>query len=212
MSGLSDKHLRYIRKRKWITPFEMQGLTTDGTTGVTLFGSIDDLTELFAEISSFGHGAVKISADGKLIGGFIPCPHDLDPKFEVGFQVHWTMNHDGSGIGAATWKLLQDAVKRGVVIAKATTALDTVLVQDTNSTNLNAEAVTDYLYQVTARGIRTSIGLTREQIEEGALLTLNLEMDAADNETNIYLLGIMMDYAPQMCQGIGSEILPPLGA
>jgi hypothetical protein len=212
MGGLSDKHINYMRKRKWLDPYSILGLGPNGTDGITLISSTLDVSETLVQLSSFGFNALKMSADAGSIGGALPCPYDLDPKFPVGFAVWWAMDHDGSGTGAATWILLQGTVKRGIVIAAATAALDTVLVADTNTTNLNAAAVTDYLLQVTPRGIRNSIGLTRAEIEEGALITLDLEMDAADNETNIYLLGIMMDYAPMLCQGIGSEADAPLAS
>lgn len=209
MPGLVDRHMQWMRKRLWIDPFSMLGLANDGTSGVTLMGSIDDLTELWAELSSFGFGAVKFSADGKFIGGALPCPYDLDPDHEVGFRIHWTVDATGS-TAAVEWLLLQDTIKRGVVIAAASTALDTVLVDDANADDSGSASSTDYLYQVTPRGIRTKIGLSRAQIEDGALITLKLEQQGATAETNVYLLGITMDYAPMRCVGMGNEILPPL--
>jgi len=201
-----------MRKRLWLNPYTMMGVQgNEATTGAAHVASCDDLTELVDEISDFGFPGVILTADGKYIGGYVPCPHDLDPKFEVGFQVHWTGDVTGS-TAEVTWILLQNAVKRGVVLATPTAALDTVLVSDPNSDADGDAAATDYLYQVSDRGIRNSIGLSRPNIEEGALITLQLEQQSATAETAIILLGIMMDYMPMQTQGIGNNTIGPLSA
>ncbi len=209
MAGLGDKQIQWMRKRLWLPLPYINALGNDATSGVTLAAGLDDLTELWAELSDFGFGALKMTADNKVVSGALPCPYDLDPKFEVGFKVHWTGDVTGS-TAEVTWLLLQDVTKRGVALAKASTALNTILVSDPNHDANGAASATDYLYQSTPRGIRNSIGLTRANIEEGALITFNLEQASATAETNIYLMGIEMDYVAQLCVGVGSEIISPL--
>ena len=209
--ALQDRNMDWMRKRLWIPPWYMGGLGSDGTNGVTLVADLESNDQVWLELSSFGYGAVKFTADNKLISGFIPCPYDLDPKFPVGFAIHWTAVSTGSTC-EVTWLLLQNAVNRGIVLAKATAALDTILVSDPTTTDKDVASATDLLYQVTERGVRNDIGLTRAQIEEGAMITLNLEQASATAETNIYYIGMMMDYVPQLCQGIGKEADAPLSS
>lgn len=194
-----DGQLHWMRKRIFLTADTMQGVdwnagTSYETAGITM-----------VQVTNVGMGT-WIMTDGEFLNGYIPVPHDLDPRHPIGFRVHYTLDHDGAGDAWTSWILLQTAIAEGIAIALPATALDTAIaLQDAYTTNLGVNSVTDFLYQVSARGIRNAIGLTRQQIETGALITLKLEMDAADQETTVHFIGLEMDYVPHKMVGVGSE-------
>lgn len=209
MAGIVDTQINRIRKRVWLSLPNLGALGNDATNGVTLAAGLDDLDQLWGELSSFGFGALKMTADGKYVSGAMPVPYDLDVKFPIGFRVLWSGDVTGS-TADVLFILLQDVIKRGIVIAKASTALDVPLVTDPNADDAGDVSATDYLYQVTERGVRTNIGITRAEVDAVAWMTFNLEQQASTAITNIYVLGIMMDYVAQICQGIGSNSDRPL--
>lgn len=202
--GFRDAQIDRIRKRIWLTADILQAV--DWITGVGW--ETAGITP--AEVTNVGMGT-WIMTDGEFLNGYILCPYDLDPKFDIGFKVAYTLDHDGAGAATVSWILLQDAIAEGSAIALPSTALDTVIgLLD----SYGAGAVTDFLLAITGRGVRSAanIGLTRAQIETGAFLTFKLEMDAAVNETTVRFIGLIMDYVPQMCEGVGREIDAPLKA
>jgi hypothetical protein len=204
---MQDHGIEWIRKRKWITPFDMQGVTV----GTALFAAYETAGVTDLEVTNVGMGTL-VMTDGEFLNGYIRCPYDLDPGFPVGFRVAWTLDHDGVGAGDASWILLQNAIAHGAAIALPDAVLDTAIVVPSTyvDTSGDATVVTDFLLQWSARGIRNLIGLTRNQIEAGAFLTFKLELDAATNETTVRYIGMEMDYVPQRTVGMGSHINRPL--
>ena len=127
--GYRDQHFDYIRKRLWLPPHYIQSMDTAAATPGVAFETAGVTP---AEITDVGFGTL-IMTDAELLNGYIPVPFDLDPKHAIGFQIYWTMDHDGAGTGLADWILLVGTTKRGVAIALPATALDTVIANDTNT-------------------------------------------------------------------------------
>ncbi len=206
---IQDHRIDWMRKRIWIPPFYMQGIGMHAAADVVLH-SLETIAAEYSEITSVGMGCVTMG-DGEFINGYIPCPHDVDPNYPIGYKVAWTLDHDGAGAASATWILLTGLEKVGQAISLPATALDTPFGLDTYKDAFgDITVVTDFLLQWTSRGIDTLIGLTRAEIEAGAFLTYKLEMDAAVNETTVRLIGIMMDYVPMKTVGTGCHLDKPL--
>lgn len=199
--GVSDRHIDYIRKRKWYTPYDMLSVVGGGTDDIVVAHTTAALVTELTAATAIGIAGLDVSTDGELIVGMVPCPIDLDPKFELGFKVACCI--DANGASTVEWILLQATIKNGVALAIPTAALDTVIGSQTVGS-------TDNLLSWSGRGIRNNIGITRAEIEAGAFLNFSIEMQAATNITAVFFLGMMMDYVPQLCQGIGNEVLPPL--
>jgi len=158
---LQDSNVGWLRKRIMYNGFDLNGLSSHTTSG-RIESLLQTTTQAYhLEISTFGVGAVPLDA-GERVGGLVRCPYDLDPAHEVGFKVWYTGLHDGTGDATTSWILLQDALAEGIVLATATTALDTVipLLNPYKDDAGDTTTTTDYLLQNTTRGIRNSIGLT----------------------------------------------------
>lgn len=209
---MRDSQIEWLRKSHMIYPFGANGLVHDGSTPFNLLGSVSAGITLI-EVAASGVMGLQMAAD-EIMSFAFRIPKDLDPQWPVGFKVHWTLDHDGVDPATASWILLADFLARGGVIAVSSTALDTIipLLSTYEDTSEDATVVTDSLYQVSARGIKTDIGLTRENIEEGSLFVGNLELDAIANaQGNLgILLALEMDYVPWKTQGEGSFIDRPL--
>lgn len=188
-----DTYMAWMRKRIWLTPYTLQGLVeaTAVLGGVITNGSIP-VAITTAGISGW------LMGDGEFQTGGIPIPHDLDPAYEIGFKIHWTANANGAC--TADWIMQYKIIAEGVLFAIPATALDTAIVA------ADSHGSTDWFHAVTSRGVLDGNTITKAQIDGEAMLMLEVEMDGADNETAIYLLGISMDYAVQRCTGSGAGI------
>lgn len=205
---IQDHNIETIRKRIVYNAFDLNAIdvataaTGARTAGITL--------EPIPTAGGIELGAMHMIA-GELLTGVFPCPYDLDPQHEVGFRVHWTANVSAAN-AALTWILLQDIEKLGAAIALASTALDTILGLDSYVDTTGASPNTDWLNQVTSRGVRKDIGLSRVDIESGAKISINLESDILTNITTAYFTGLEMDYAVQKCVGQGNLVDRPLAS
>ena len=200
-----DAQINYMRKRVVLTDHMIRGN----------IGGIGALTAGVTELELGTSGMVgNDMADGEFMAGGIVLPYDLDPKWDIGFRVHWTVDHDGAGACTVDWILLANIRLVGAAIAVAATALDTPIatVDTYKDSSGDATVVTDWLKQVTARGIMfaTNHKLSREQIEDGAELMLKLEQNAMVNATKAFFRGLEIDYVPMMTIGQGSEMDRPL--
>lgn len=209
---IRDGNIDLIRRRRYYAPFELNALivpavdeaTTQAFTEGELFQNPDAASkvapEIFLkEVSSFNITGLGLSAAGSLINGAIRVPPDLDPLWPVGFRVNWSST---GAAGSATWLLLLKTIAKGAAfVAKAsvTTALDTVL-------GLNALTLANG-NEWTRRGIKNKIGLSRDAIEEGAMLGFTLELDAVGTiaASTVTFLGLELDYVPVLTIGGGSN-------
>ena len=201
---IQDHRIDWMRKRIRLTPYDMQSILDDATSGVPASAFTGGV--LLLEIGTLGFISCSMVA-GEFLKGIYPVPSDLDPQFPVGYRVHYTVDHDGSGDATVSWILLNSFIGEGVVIADPATALNTPIpLLDAYTTDAGVSVTTDFLYQVSGRGIDNDIGLTRTQIETGALMGTSLEMDAMANATDVRLLWLEMDYVPMKTLGAGSNL------
>lgn len=216
---LQDRDIAWTRKRKVYGPLDLNGLITVAIAegGASSFAEGKVLQNPVAasktapdvyqqEVSTFGLVGLGFSAAGSFITGFIPVPQDLDPRYKVGFRVNWTST---GASGNATFLTSVKSIKKGVAIANAATTTD-----DLNTAH-GASTQTGANHNVwTARGIKNTLGLSRTDIENGALLSLRLELDAVTTlgATSVTFLGLEMDYVPIKTVGSGSEIDRPLSS
>lgn len=208
---ITDHNIGWTRKRKLFNATDLHGILDNATTGVPEGGISAGVTQ--GEVGTTGI-ITYVMTDGEFLSGLIPLPYDLDPAHPLGFKVHWTANHDGTGTLTADWILLVDRKKEGIAIADAATALSTAIAQDTYNDDSGSASTTDWLYQVTDRGILlpATLDLVKDDIETGVALMTKLEMDAAVNETAIHFIALEMDYVPFRCVGGGAFSDRPLKA
>ncbi len=230
--GIQDSNIEWIRKRLYWPATQFSGFmpairtgstavadSTSGAlaededgnelSGVRIMDSAIDQTyravhlmgvgaglPLVDEISTFGVTAIKLTAAGDTIAHIVRTPIDLNPEFPIGVRINWA---SGSSTTADTidWIALLQFFAEGVAIAAPSSALNTTIAQD-NVTGAHHN-------QWTGRGIKTSGMPTREQVEDGALMSVRIEMNAfAGGLTeNKYLLGVEFDYVPHLTRGEG---------
>ena len=196
MSGLSDKQMGWMRKRKFYSCYELQMVGTNGTD-ITAHETATCIDE---EVADVGVGTLRMTT-GDPANGWIPVPHDLDPNFPVGFTILWTGLHDNTGDATASFVLLVGTEKEGAVISLPATALDTVIpLLDAYTDTTGTSVTTDWLYQVSGRGILlpATLALSYDDIDSRAMLLLKLSATFA-NLTTCNLIGIEMDYRIHSC-------------
>jgi len=213
---VTDRDIEYIRKRVFFNFLEfgwtIKAVDEGGAVSHaehTLIHAPKDANVRLQELSDYGIMSIKMAA-ADLIHGCIPCPYDLDPNHEIGFQVKFTQGGSGLSDKGVTWILKQGTDNNGGTVKTEDNpliaALDVPLVEK----NVGVNALINL---ITERGIRSSIGLTRTQIEANADLRFSLECDITDTGvTTVGFRGLYMDYVPQMCTGIGNVGRPPLAS
>jgi len=145
-----------------------------------------------AEISTFGFAALLMEAAGDEGGYAFMVPKHWDPAEELGFTVWWS---SGSSTAADTidWLVLAKFFAEGVVLT-APAALDTTIAQDT--------VVDANFGQKTSRGIKNKNWLTHAQVDAGAIIAVNVEMDAfaVGLSEPKHFLGLEIDFMPRRCK------------
>ena len=143
------------------------------------------------EISTFGVVSILMDTAGDVIDTNWSLPYDVDIKKDISFRVHWT---SGSATTADTidWKVFYKAiVPDSTTIAAASTALDTVIAQDT--------VVGAYTWQATAWGVLK--GGTLANTVEKPMLQVELDAFAAGLTENIFPLELEIAYSPKRLRG-----------
>jgi hypothetical protein len=204
--GVRDNQIDWKKKRIYLTPFDLQGLFEDGTSG-HLEGAITSGVDQ-AKIGTSGVVAWAMAA-GEFIGGAIPIPFDYDPKHPMLFRVHYSADVSDAN-ATLSWIMSTLFVKKGADIQGAVAALDTVIPLLTPYVNTaGASPNSDRLKQVSGWGIRNGGSLVQDDIDDGALLKMVLELDAVANVTTGWFLGIELAYTPRKTVGFGSDLAAP---
>ena len=214
--GIRDNQIDWIRKRIVYGPLDLNGLifpavNESGSQAFTegeLFQNPTAASKvapeiMLREVGALGLVGLGYDATGDVILGYIHIPFDMNPDFPVGFRVNFTTNDSASG--TASFILLTETIKNGVALtATINDALDTIIPL--------LSAVNTSLNSWTGRGIAKSLGLTRKDVEDGAILEISLELNAVATSSagEIVFLGLEMDYVPQKTIGTGSELDAPL--
>jgi len=205
--GTRDIHMDYIRKRKYWNTLELGGLITAPHTldetfdeGKILTNPTDETVHQ-QEVGALAIVGVNIcegpTDDGNFFYGWRRCPNDVNPNWPIGFRIHWSQ---ASAVTDGTTFILKFGVDKVNAAFQAVTlaALDIPLAES-NTTGA-------WHNNWTSRGIKNSIGLTRAEIEAGAVLRFNIEADLVDTgQDKVTILGLEMDYVPMLTQGGGRD-------
>ena len=177
----------------------LMGGSVDTTYKAALLAGMADGIPAVDEVSTFEVCALRMDSDGDSVTHRMRIPVDVDPEFAMGFRINWT---SGSSTVADTVSFigLLDFKAEGVALAAPTTALDTAIALLDNVTGA-------WHNQWTARGVKDAYFLTREQIEAGAHMLMNIEMDAKASglAEALFCLGLEIDYVPHKTVGSGSQ-------
>lgn len=181
------------------TAVRLSTSTVDTSFKVALMAGLADGVPAVDVISTFEVGALRMDTNGDSVTHRMRIPVDVDPEFAMGFRINWT---SGSSTTADTVSFigLLDFKAEGVALAAPTTVLDTAIAL--------LDTVTGAWHnQWTARGVKNAYFLTREQIEAGAHMLMNIEMDAkAVGLTEaLFCLGLEIDYVPNKTVGPGTQ-------
>lgn len=195
---IQDHEVEWMRTRRFYGPMELNGLVE--AAGV--LAEVTDTTVL--PIIVTGLRAVGLTVPtGKAVAGYFHLPTDVDPKFDLGFKTCWTADVT-SGTAGVTWTMVLDSIKSGIALVDATTVMDTVFGAQTYLPAANV----DNVVQWGSRAIRTSktLALSRTDIEASVLMPFKLTSGTFVAVTTLFFLGLLMDYVPQRCVGVGSEM------
>jgi len=200
---ITDHNMGWLRKRKRYTATEMHGIIDNATTGVPESAKTSTVNQLEMGVSGFV-GYNMLSAE--TIAGLIPVPYDVDPGWDLGFRIIYSGNHDGTGTAIADWNVKAATIKKGNPFATPSGNLGVVIPPHTYADGNGNPSTTDNLYQQTERGIylKEDHVLSREQIEEGVMLSVLITANTITNFTGIYFIMLEMDYVPMRCIGGGN--------
>lgn len=205
---ITDKNIGWARKRKRWAYDELHGLITiavaEGGSSNHAEGAImaspTDVTVALEELGALGLVGLRMN-DADIMWGWVYCPIDLDPKWDIGVRVNFTQP-DAVSTGV-TFTVLYGIENAGDVISAPATALDTVLTEK----NAGGAAIENLW---TNRGLikASTYSLTRAQIEGGAILTWKIVATTVD-PADCSLLCLEIDYAPVKCVGSGNDSSRP---
>lgn len=201
---ITDHNIAWLRKRVFKTYWELLGVISntsvaaegDGVISALTAGGVGPVFDL-AEVSTSGIVTIGTATTGSDIAAVWKIPYDFDPQWPVGMRLFCV----GAGTVNFTPTMLYRVCKKDEDISTApATALNTVF---------TLTALTASTFRVTNRGIINRLAITREDVENGALLVMNIDC-VVSAATRAGILGIEFDYAPQLCLGHGNEADPPL--
>lgn len=208
---MRDRNFEWLRKRVFLRPQFMHGFNTVAVDegGVTTFIEGEVLQEptgaeanwaQFQEISTFGLVGLRKSAVNTQDFQFMwHIPYDLDPMYRLGARIYSVVNETVSTEGMK--RLLRfKIIKKDVALVNG----DTEWIPSTEITGANGVALSN---QRTVRSLIDLSSLSRNDIEDGVILTLELESSGQVGTSNIVdntNTGIEIDYVAQKCVGEGS--------
>jgi hypothetical protein len=187
---IRDRNIEWLRKPLYIDWKQFTGI--DGVEGTGhKFATLATGTAVAQDINSLGIAGLLMDTANDLHFHETRVPWDMDPEDEVGFVVFWT---SGSSTTADTidFKVTFDIIATGAAYAAPSTALDTVVAQDT--------VTGAYHNQQTARGIKNAGFTTRAVIAAGAKMVIGVELDAfaAGLDEDKFFVGLEIDYKLRM--------------
>ena len=204
MAKIRDDEIDWLRKSKMIYPTDGLGLFDNATSGVPEGATTSGVSTLL--VADAGMIGILMAA-GEFFNFHHKLGNDVDPHWPIGLRVHYTGLHDDTGDATVSWIAQQKIIKEGIAFAAQSTVLDTVIaLLDSYDDDSGVAVTTDWLYQVSGRGIINRLDLSREEIETGAFLSIELEMDAVANLTSVVLLALEVDYVPWKTSGFGNSL------
>lgn len=184
---VSDKAFSWRPSRLYVPISSFSGIL--GAAGVSVGAGTGAPVQ--QEISTFGVVSILMDTAGDLLDHHLQLPYDVDLKKDIRFRVHWT---SGSSTTAdtITWKVFYKAiVPDTTTIAAASTALDTVIAEDT--------VIGAYTWQVTSWGVLKAGTLALNT--EALMLQVEMDAFAVGLSEDKFPLGLEMAYSPKRMRG-----------
>jgi len=206
---INDHQIEWIRCRKYYSVFELHNLAE--AAGVLRASA--DATQLPTILSAANGLAGLALATGDNYDSAINIPYDLDPQYPVGFRWFYTAEVTADAtLTTVILTMLANVRLLNAQLLVASTALDTVL--GTQTYGPSTAGVLDNQLSRTSRGIRTTLAMSRAQIEAGAMLVMRLTPSSFVNivAASLIILGLEIDYCPIRCVGFGKETDAPLAS
>ena len=199
----TNRHIKRARKYEHIQANQISGIGLAGLTALTLAEGTPNTWTLGVNTGSAAIGGgvagvvlenvnstnqlgLKMSTNGNAIYHDWLVPSDLDQAYPVNIRVNWTTESTTLTDGAL-WTITRKAMTRNSTALSATisTALDTVLVADV------VPVATAYALATTNKGVIAANSLTA-----GEHQLLKIVMTTKTGATNIWLLGVEIEYVP----------------
>lgn len=207
---ITNKNIKRARKLVYIPATQLSGVAsvtlasltlTEGTpntlsaSSLTL-GGFTAAAAVLQQINSTGNVGLKMSTNGNAVLHDWLVPSDLDPAYETRIRCHWATESTTSGHGAL-FTITRKAYVNGTTALSATvdTALSTAIVADTVGSPGTA-----YKRSVTAPGVINAGALT-----PGQLNALKIAMTTKTGATDIWLLGLEVQYVPAISPSEGVQ-------
>lgn len=198
---IQDRNIAWRRKKIYIPWKEFSGIAVVLETGATAelpFKTSADADVVATELGTLEMHGLKMENAAEVVNHHFRTPYDMNADKAIGFKVNWT-SASATAADTVTWKVFCNFVKIDVILAVATGVLDTVIVAD-NVTGINFN-------QWTARGIKTNSGLVQADIDNGAWMVLQVEMDAKVTITeDIFFCGLEIDYYPLLANAAADGV------
>lgn len=191
---VTDKSILGIRKRLVIPATQFHS-GSDGGLTMTALPSYPQLR------------GIKLTTTGGFVDIAVPLPNDINPDRPIGCRIH-AISYDSS--------LLTGALFRAILTFQppwnGTTGGDFYngVELDVPIGNLTITTSSNERLLITSRGIKNSIGLTRQQIRYGTWLDVSLELSSVSGTINstsaIWCMGFELDYCPMRTRLPHNEI------
>ncbi len=202
MGAVAPPRERVLQRKRNRHRVRVQDDSTSGIHAAAATGATR-----IVEAGSLGISHLSMGTAGELLNGQYPIPWDLDPQWEIGYRIHYTVDVN-SNPPIVEWILLAGTQLIDAAYVVPTGALDTVIGNHTYPSG------TDLIFTRTNRGIDKKLGtINREQIEAGAKFTWSIEMQAiTQTPTDVRFAWLEVDYVPMMTVGSGSHTDRPLAS
>lgn len=209
--GVRDKNIEWLRKRLYIPTIAWGGMISKAfnCTSTSQFAAGDIMISAhtgakdWTEVSSFGYTTFTPTAANDALAGYCRVPFDCDPQYEMGVRVHFA-SASATATDTLTWAVQLDFKAKETALIEPATVLSTTIAAST-------VIGTAHAHQWSARGVKTGAFLTRQQVEDGAIMVWEVILSAihTGHTEALYLLGIEFEYAPFLTKGAGMLVNPP---
>ena len=194
-----------IRKREYYNPFQFLGLitSTDIVAEGNLIVSAEENTTDLLEIGTSGIVPVDLDA---LIHFFTIFPTDIDLDYPVGFRLNYSLEKATDPVSFSLGLNLT-----GTVIVPGTSLATLTYGSGGSVADVSASSTIIDRISLWTNRITNKYTHTKAQVEAGSALAVQIAGSVYVNITSLWILGLEIDYVPQMCIGEGRDLDVPLG-
>lgn len=201
----ANNNLELLRIRKFYNYFQFLNIitaTAKVSQGDMLVSASDDVSDQ-KELGTSGVVGIFFTTT---IRFSTILPFDFDPNYKFGIRFAFSTTRSAT----PTTFTHTESVSTAALVAGSSTALNLITLASTTQITESNDTLTDNLLYWSKR-LSAKYTNSRANIETGALLVCQMDVDAATNLSGIYLWGVELDYVPWLCNGNGRELDCPLG-